>query len=295
MKNKKRKSKAEILSYFTPQSDAAFKRRHPIGYGFLVALGIFAFILPLIGFIIYMVIKGDDSFTGGWPILTILGCLVMGVGLFNIVAAIIKQYLGHLLTAICLGGGGLLVALSVFMMENPQLYDEDVSLFYFVSLLFMLVHPIYYFLFRVNFIDYLSRKLKRRERTLRRQMRGAKNLWWYQSIHEENNLGVLYHLNKVFTLLYPVTLGLTLLLGFVRELTPAICTLQIALCAVTAVIALVSGVMDSLVTYGAPIVLFRIHPVTKRIDSFILDLFGALFFCAIGYSSIQLCLKIFIN
>ena len=290
MKDKKSKSKAEILSYFTPESDRAFKKKHPIGYVFLVILGLIAFILPLIGFLVYTLIRGEDSFVGGWPILTIIGCLVMGVGLFNIVAAIIKQYLGHILTLICLGGGGLIVLLSVFMIENPQLYDADVSMYYFISLLFMLVPPIYYFSFRFNVIDYLSNKLNRRERALRRKMKGPKNFWWYQSIHEEHDIGFIYHLNRVFTLVYPISLVVLLLLGFIKSLLPAICILQMILYLLTAVTSFAANVMYNVESYGQPIVLFRRHPLSKRIDSFIIDLFAAAFILGMGYANIKLCI-----
>lgn len=293
MKNKKSKSWAEKLSYFTPESDEPFKKKHPIGYGFLVALGIFALLFPLLCFTVYITFLPDDTQVGGWPILAIIGCIVMGVGLFNIVAIIIKQYLGHLLTAVCLGGGGLIVGLSVFMIEHPELYDGKVSLYYFISLFMMLIPPMYYLMFRVNYLDYLSKKLKIRERSLRKRMKGMKNFWWYQRLHEEYNIGFIYHLNRAFILSYVIAFAVTLLLGFVRALIPIICVLNILLYILTAVIAMIASAMDNLMNYGSVIVLLRRHPETKRIDSTVLDIFAMLFILAIGWVNLKLCIDVF--
>mgnify|MGYP006992116207 FL=1 len=46
------------------------------------------------------------------------GTFIIGIGLFNIVAAWIHQYLGHFLTFICIFGGGVLTALSLFLLYN---------------------------------------------------------------------------------------------------------------------------------------------------------------------------------
>ena len=290
MKSKKR-SKREILSYFAPESDKWFKEKHPIGYGFLVALGVFAFVLPLLLLIVYFVAGGDEPI-GGWAILAILGCLVIGVGLFNIVAAIIKQYLGHLLTAICLGGGGLIVALSIFMIEHPHLYDIDISMYYFVTLVFLLVPLIVYFFFRLNAIEYLSGKLKRRERTLRKSMKGKKNFWWYQKIHEEFDIGPIYYLNRAFTLLYLSAAAVTLVLGFFKATIPIVCAINLLTYAATAILWVYASVMYNINSYKSPIVLLR-RSSTQRIDSSVLDIFSVLFVVGVGWAEVKLCLDVF--
>jgi hypothetical protein len=49
-------------------------------------------------------------------ILGLIGSFTVGIGLFNIVAAWIHQYLGHLLTAICLLGGTALTLFSMYLL-----------------------------------------------------------------------------------------------------------------------------------------------------------------------------------
>ena len=45
-----------------------------------------------------------------------VGTFIVGIGLFNIVAAWIHQYLGHLLTAVCLLGGTALTLFSMYLL-----------------------------------------------------------------------------------------------------------------------------------------------------------------------------------
>ena len=50
---------------------------------------------------------------GARPFVGWLGAFLIGIGLFNFVAIILKQYLGHLLSILCFLIGGGLVALSL--------------------------------------------------------------------------------------------------------------------------------------------------------------------------------------
>ena len=92
------------------ESDNDFKRRHPIGYVFLVILGIVAFVLPVILFGVLAYFKNPNA--SGWiSLLGVFGGIIAGIGMFNLVAIIIKQYLGHLVTILSfLVGGGMMLA-----------------------------------------------------------------------------------------------------------------------------------------------------------------------------------------
>ena len=85
----------------------------PIGYKFLLALGIVALVLPMYAFILCVgLLKGEGN---GWEVLGAIGGFIFGIGLFNFVAIIIKQYLGHWVSIICFLLGGGLMALSWFL------------------------------------------------------------------------------------------------------------------------------------------------------------------------------------
>ena len=102
--------------FFSATSDEDFKRLHPIGYNWLCAAGITALMLPQIIFVVYCDFINPAPTDSGWSILGYVGSFIIGIGLFNIVAAWIHQYLGHLLTAVCLLGGAALIALSMYLL-----------------------------------------------------------------------------------------------------------------------------------------------------------------------------------
>ena len=93
-------------TFFSAASDEVFKARHPIGYGFLVMLGIVALLAPGM---VFVLLVGSGS---GWAVLGAAGGLVFGVGLFNYVARVIGQFLGHGVSAAAflIGGGMMLVS-----------------------------------------------------------------------------------------------------------------------------------------------------------------------------------------
>lgn len=105
-------SPTEASAYFYASSDEEFKKKHPVGYFLLVLLGIAAFAAPMIIYGIY-VTNAFGHEVNGWSLLGLLGSMAIGVGFFNFVAIIIKQYLGHLVSIISFLIGGVLIAISL--------------------------------------------------------------------------------------------------------------------------------------------------------------------------------------
>ncbi len=109
-----KKSPKNKWDYFSPSSDVDFKLLHPVLYPVLATIGCVALILPIL---IYYICILAFSLPNEWPILLgLVGVVTFGVGLFNIVAAWLHQYLGHLLTAVCLIGGVVITALSMLLL-----------------------------------------------------------------------------------------------------------------------------------------------------------------------------------
>ena len=100
-------------AYFFASSDDEFKAKHPIGYGFLVLLGMIALLLPAI---LYVIFVERYDINSPWIVGGFAGGFIFGIGLFNFVAIIIKQYLGHLVSIISFLVGGGLMLLSLFSM-----------------------------------------------------------------------------------------------------------------------------------------------------------------------------------
>ena len=100
-------------AYFTAASDYAFKEKHPIGYFFLVMLGIAALLLPVV---IYLIFVLPYDINSPWIMLGWVGGFVIGIGLFNFVAIIIKQYLGHIVSILSFIIGSILIWISLVQM-----------------------------------------------------------------------------------------------------------------------------------------------------------------------------------
>jgi len=95
--------------FFLSTSDDAFKEEHPVGYFFLVMLGLAALLLPAI---LFCILVGTDS---GWVFLGFAGGFVFGIGLFNYIAIIIKQFLGHWVSIISFLIGSAMMLISYFL------------------------------------------------------------------------------------------------------------------------------------------------------------------------------------
>jgi hypothetical protein len=101
-------------SYFSKESDYEFKTKHPIGYIFLVILGLIVLFAPMILYIILAISINPEG--NLWIILGVAGAFSFGVGLFNFVAIIINQYLGHKFSIISLLLGALLMFISIQLL-----------------------------------------------------------------------------------------------------------------------------------------------------------------------------------
>ena len=282
-----KKAPKNALEFFSPESDEAFKAQHPIGYVVLVISGIIAFLLPLLLYGICVLGKLDDQSVGGWPFLAIIGCFVMGIGLFNIVAAFIHQYLGHKLTVISLLGGGICTAAATFMMWHPEWYDGNVSVFYFASLFTLLFPAAIYGWFRLSMGSWLKRAKRISRSKFRKLTKGKRNFWWYEALHKELNLGAIYYFNKFFVILWALLFLLTLFTGFIKIMSLILCPMYVLLCILTACMMVFAKIQDNLDDHGKAIVLWA-KTSNGGWDSFIFDVILVCFILAMAYVNIML-------
>ena len=91
---------------------------------------------------LYLVIAGGvfHAPNSPWLMLGFAGAFVFGIGLYNIAAAWMEQYLGHLLTMLSFTVGAAMVAASLlplFDVEFSALFDKRMVSFYFLYLLLL--------------------------------------------------------------------------------------------------------------------------------------------------------------
>jgi hypothetical protein len=105
--------------FFTHESDVSFRTQHPVAFIVLMGIGLLLLFLPMALFFLFEAMTfppGRQNFMVPYgAILGCIGAVLAGVGLFNLVAAWVRQYLGHWVTIACLAIGGGMVALSIWL------------------------------------------------------------------------------------------------------------------------------------------------------------------------------------
>lgn len=249
-----------IWAYFLPNSDDEFKARHPKAYFWLRILGVLALFIPQICFVaVVFFVFLTETCTNAFVLIGYIGSFMVGVGLFNIVAAFVHQYLGHKLTVICIFGGGLLVAVSLFAVFNPHIFpdiDIDIFLHYVLNLIWLPLLAGYYYLFRCGVTSLLESKKIRRS-TLNKLKKGAKNFWWYEALQAEYNLGMIYYLNKIFTIAFSVLSFSMITFGFIKFMLIPNMVLYGILCVLGSAMSIFESVQRNLAKYGKPFVLLE--------------------------------------
>ncbi len=110
-----KKAPKKWQKFFLPSSDNNFKKIHPTVYKWLEAAGGTAFLLPSTIYAAYTVFINRAP-NEWWMLLGFVGTMIIGIGLFNIVAAWVHQYLGHFFTTVCFLVGGGIAALSLYFL-----------------------------------------------------------------------------------------------------------------------------------------------------------------------------------
>ena len=100
----------DFLEYFMPDSDDDFKQEHPRLYALSIVLVVVAFMTPPLAYCIWV---GQANM---WALLGVFGAFIVGIGLCNIVAAIVHQYLGHIFTISCFLLGGVMISVSLLLI-----------------------------------------------------------------------------------------------------------------------------------------------------------------------------------
>lgn len=104
-----------VALWFTPLADVEFQAAHPRLYTFLVILAIVLLVAPMAGYLSLTTHYFPDA-NSPWLLLGGVGGFLVGCSLFNILAAWLHQYFGHIVT-ICLAVLGFaLMAISCLLL-----------------------------------------------------------------------------------------------------------------------------------------------------------------------------------
>lgn len=102
----------DYLDYFMPDSDDDFKAEHPRLYALSIVLLLVALMAPPTLYVIFVLNNGATA----WGLLGLGGSVIVSIGLCNIVALIVHQYLGHVVTIVCFLLGGVMIGVSLLLI-----------------------------------------------------------------------------------------------------------------------------------------------------------------------------------
>ena len=257
--NFKRKLSKNSLKFFSPDADADFTAAHPKLYKLLEVVGIIVLLLPMVLYVIFALPNAPES-----PMLFVglIGSFIIGVGLFNIVAAFLDQYLGTAFTIICFVFGIGLIVLTNIILNTKSIFDSfdhEMTSYFSISLLFSSIPLIGYALFRFS-VDEKLRKKRISRSHINKLKKGKRNYWFYEQIQNEIGLGALYHINKAF-IISSILLYSSLLLCFVfryaRLFSVPICIFSMSSELIGAIMITWSSLEDLKNEYGTCFFLFR--------------------------------------
>lgn len=229
-----------------------------------------------------------------WEFIGGVGTFIVGLGIVNRTA--MKRNIGFPpATKICLIIGGVITFLMLLIIYNEKVYnlfDEDITNIYFINLLLVIYPAFVYFMFRYAIRSRL-RLWKIRVSDINKRTKGMSNFWWYTDIHKEYDLGVLYYINKTFTIIYPLTFGLMLIFGWIRFFQFINAVLFSAVCILCSCMSFFKSMQSNINEYGKAFIILGYRKMGKKriLDSTFFDICFALFHIGLMYAEWRIILS----
>ena len=183
---------------------------------FLRVLGL---VLPLSIYLAFTTIVCPSP-NSGFLALGCFGAMIVGLGLINVVGMIQKLHLGHLVTFLLISTGAIFIGISLIVMYVPEIYalwDEHTVTLYFFVWISLVAMAIFYFFSRRN-VHNVLRERKISKSRIKELLKGKKNFWWFEAVHETYEMGSFYLVNKLFTSAFAIILLVHATIGLFRPI-----------------------------------------------------------------------------
>ncbi len=99
--------------YYEEDSDSEMAKAHPILYTLFAVMGILLFVGSIAA---YGILTVALSLSGAWCILGYFGAILLGISLFSLLMAWIRQYMGHILTVSAFLIGLISITTSILLL-----------------------------------------------------------------------------------------------------------------------------------------------------------------------------------
>ena len=248
-----------------------------------------ALFLPLVIYLALMlaVFGAPDS---PWLMLGFVGAFAVGIGCAALVSSLFWKLPLGVLGIIPFAVGAILILISSLLMFAPglkTLLNTEMVSYSFITVGFLAFSLIFYMLFRFSLESWIRRVYRMSNTYIGKAKKGKRNYWWYEALHREVGLGVLYGMNKLYTLLSPAALALTLLTGYFRPMSVPICALVTAVSLLTAAMSVFVYAQHNKEEHGTYVVLLARNS-RRGFDSVLFDLCIVLLMLAMAYAHIMI-------
>ena len=146
-------------------------------------------------------------------------------------------------------------------------------MFYFYCIVIVLYNLLLYSFFRSGIYDYL-RLSKMSKSNIKKNRKGLKDYWLYQSINKHTPLGILYSLNYIFLISTVVFTILVIATGFIKMFQPFLVVIAIILCLVEIPSSIIASIYSNKMEYGRAFVFLAKRKYMRGYSSSIIDMFS---------------------
>jgi len=148
--------------------------------------------------------------------------------------------------------------------------------FYTLNIIYALISLVNYFIFRTGVDDYL--RYKRNSKTfIRKNKKGASNYWLYKKIHQEINLGYIYHLNLLLIILTALYFVIAISLGWFYIMKLPIAILALLLCCFQIPAIIFENIYHNYLDHGQPFIVIRARKFGRGYDSSLYAILSIIF------------------
>ena len=160
-------------------------------------------------------------------------------------------------------------------MQMLEMLKEQIFYYLYYLVCFAFI-GFWYWSFRLGLESRLVRLRKINLVKLEELKKGMKNYWFMEAIHKKVNLGIWYKINKVFVILYFVSLAIFLPGGGFPNIRLFVSAVSLPLYGICISMEVLSDIEYNYDCYKKPFVWFAIAPKYKKgaIDSIFIDFIG---------------------
>ena len=146
-------------------------------------------------------------------------------------------------------------------------------MFYFYCIVIVLYNILLYSIFRGGIYDYL-RLSKMSKSNIKKNRKGFKNYWLYQTINKQTPLGILYRLNYVFLIFTAVFTVLAIAVGFIKMFRPIVFACSVLLCLIEVPSTILASIYSNKMEYGKAFVFLAKRKYVRGYCSSLIDMFS---------------------